>query len=72
MTIIAVLRSAALLSACLLLLGGQARAASPLVEIKDLKQPVAPGSPVTYADLLRLVFPEPAAGQKEAPETPPV
>ena len=67
-----VLRWAALLGACLLLLGGQGLAASPLVEVKDLKQPVAAGSPTTYADLLKLVFPEPPPGQKEAPETPPV
>ena len=66
-----VLRWAALLAAWLLLLVGAGEAASPLVEVKDLKQPVAAGSPTTYADLLKLVFPEPAAGQ-EAEQTPPV
>jgi hypothetical protein len=72
MSIIIVQRSAALLALWLLLLAAPSLAASPLLEIKDLKQPVAPGSTVTYGDLLRLVFPEPAAGQKEAPETLPV
>ncbi|MCX5889443.1 MAG: hypothetical protein NTY36_08320 [Deltaproteobacteria bacterium] len=72
MSRISALRLAALLAACLLLLVGSALAASPLVEIKDLKQPVAAGSITTYADLLKLVFPEPPAGEKEAPETPPV
>ncbi len=65
------LRLFALLSAWLLL-AGFALAASPLLEITDLKQPVAAGSPTTYADLLKLVFPEPPAGQQEAPQTPPV
>ena len=50
----------------LLVLVGQGLAASPLVEVKDLKQPVAAGSAVTYADLLKLVFPEKPAGQEEA------
>ncbi|MHB8068034.1 MAG: hypothetical protein ACYDIC_09050 [Desulfobaccales bacterium] len=72
MSIMSGLRISALLAAWLLLFAGQALAASPLVEIKDLKQPVAAGSPTTYADLLKLIFPEPAAGQKETPQTPPV
>ena len=72
MSIMTFLRLPALLAACLLLLAGSAMAASPLLEIKDLKQPVAAGSPVNYADLLKLVFPEAPAGQEEAPETPPV
>ena len=55
------LRWAARLGVWLLLLGGQGLAASPLVEVKDLKQPVAAGSITTYADLLKLVFPEPPA-----------
>ena len=69
------LRLAALLAACLLLLAGPALAASPLREIKDLKQPVAAGSATTYADLLKLVFPEATKAQleaEEAPQTPPV
>ncbi len=72
MSVMLDLRLPALLAACLLLLAGAGEAASPLVEIKDLKQPVAAGSPTTYADLLKLVFPEPPAGQEEEPETPPV
>jgi len=66
------LRWAARLGVWLLLLGGQGLAASPLVEVKDLKQPVAAGSPTTYADLLKLVFPEPPLGQERKPQTPPV
>ena len=66
------LRFAVLVGVWLLLLGGQCLAASPLVEVKDLKQPVAAGSPTTYADLLKLVFPEQPAGQEEKPQTPPV
>lgn len=65
------LRLAALLSAWLLL-GGEGLATSPLVEIKDLKQQVGAGSPTTYADLLKLVFPEPPPGQEEKLQTPPV
>jgi hypothetical protein len=65
------LRLAALLSAWLLL-GGEGLAASPLVEIKDLKQRVAAGSATTYADLLKLIFPEPPPGQEEKPQTPTV
>ena len=72
MSIMPALRLTVLLAASLPLLGSPALAASPLVEIKDLKQPVAAGSITTYADLLKLVFPEPPAGQQEAPETPPV
>jgi hypothetical protein len=72
MSVVPNLRWPALLAACLLLLAGPALAASPLREIKDLKQPVAAGSPTTYADLLKLVFPAPPAGQDEAPQTPPV
>jgi hypothetical protein len=64
------LRMAVLLAAWLLLLVSSGLAASPLVEIKDLKQRLAPGSPTTYADLLKPVFPERAAGEKEAPQTP--
>ena len=60
------------MGAWLLLLAGEGLAASPLVEIKDLKQPVAAGSPTTYADLLKLVFPEPPPGQEKKPQTPPV
>ena len=63
-------RLAVLWAAWLLLLAGQAPAASPLLEIKDLKQRVAADSPTTYADLLKLVFPEPAPGEKEAPAGP--
>ncbi|MHB8067410.1 MAG: hypothetical protein ACYDIC_05875 [Desulfobaccales bacterium] len=66
------LRIAALLAAWLLLLSGQGLAASCRLEVKDLKQPVAAGSPTTFADLLKLVFPEAAAGEEEAPQTPPV
>ncbi|MFI5330801.1 MAG: hypothetical protein ACHQ2F_07170 [Desulfobaccales bacterium] len=66
------LRLPALLAACLLLLAGPALATSPLLTIKDLKQPVAAGSITTYADLLKLVFPERTQGQEEAPQTPPV
>jgi hypothetical protein len=66
------LRLPALLAAWLLLLAGQALAASPLLHIEELKQQVSPGSPTTYADLLKLIFPEPAPGQKEKPQTPPV
>ena len=72
MSIMPALRLAALLGAWLLLLAGEGLAASPLVEIKDLKQPVAAGSPTTYADLLKLVFPEPPLGQERKPQTPPV
>jgi hypothetical protein len=72
MSVLLNLRLPTLLAACLLLLAGQALAASPLVEVKDLKQPVAAGSITTYADLLKLVFPEPPAGQEEQPQTPPV
>ena len=72
MSVVPALRFPALLAACLLLLAGSALAASPLVEIKDLKQPLAAGSPTTYADLLKLIFPEKPAGQEEQPETPPV
>ena len=66
------LRLSALLAAWLLLLVGAGEAASPLVEVKDLKQPVAAGAPVTDADLLKLVFPEPPPGQEKKPQTPPV
>jgi hypothetical protein len=66
------LRWAALLGVWLLLLGGRGLAASHLVEVNDLKQPVAAGSPTTYADLLKLVFPESPAGEEEKPQTPPV
>lgn len=66
------LKLVALLAAWMLLLAGHGLAASPLFKVKDLKQPVAASSPTTYADLLKLVFPEPAAGQKETPQTPPV
>ncbi len=52
------LRLSILLAACLVLLAGQALAASPLLEIKDLKQPVAAGSITTFADLLKLVHPD--------------
>ena len=69
---LACLRIAALLAGWLLLLVGSGLAASCRLEIEDLKQPVAAGSPTTYADLLKLVFPEPPAGQKETPQTPPV
>ncbi|HEY9073072.1 MAG TPA: hypothetical protein VIN67_02980, partial [Desulfobaccales bacterium] len=62
MSVVPGLRLPALLSACLLFLAGTALAASPLKEIKDLKQPVAAGSATSYADLLKLVFPEPPAG----------
>lgn len=65
------LRLAALVGVWLLL-AGEALAASPLLKIEDLKQPVATGSAVTYADLLKLVFPAAAQGQAEAPQTPPV
>jgi hypothetical protein len=64
------LRLTILLAAWLLLLAGQGLAVSPLKEIKDVKQRVAAGSPTTYADLLRLVFPP--AGKDEEPQTPPV
>ncbi len=66
------LRLFALLAAWVLILAGDGLAALPLSEIKDLKQPVAAGSPTTYADLLKLIFPEPAPGEKETPQTPPV
>jgi hypothetical protein len=56
----------------LLLLPGPGLAASPLRVIKDLKQPVAAGSRLTYADLLLLIFPAPAAGVEEERQTPPV
>ncbi len=46
-----------LLTAWLLLLASSALAASPLVEVKDLKQAVSPDSPATYLDLLKLVHP---------------
>lgn len=72
MSLIPALRSSSLLAACLLLLAGSALAASPLLKIEDLKQPVAAGSATTYADLLKLVFPEAPAGEAEAPQTPPV
>lgn len=72
MSVVPGLRLSALLAACLLLLAGPALAASPLREIKDLKQPVAAGSATTYADLLKLVFPAPTKGEEEAPQTPPV
>jgi hypothetical protein len=51
------LRLTTLLAACLLLLAGPVLAASPLLHIKNLKQPLAAGSATTYADLLKLVFP---------------
>ena len=70
MSVILDLRLAVLSAACLLLLAGQALAASPLLKIKDLKQRVAADSPTTYTDLLKLVFPEPAPGEKEAPAGP--
>jgi len=63
-------RLTVLSAACLLLLAGQALAASPLLEIKDLKQLVAAGSSLTYADLLKLVFPGPARGEEKAPAGP--
>lgn len=66
------LRLPALLATSLLLLAGSALASSPLLEIKDLKHPVAAGSPTTYADLLKLVFSERTKGQEEEPQTPPV
>lgn len=72
MSVIPNLRFASLLAAWLLFLAGSALAASPLLEIKDLKQPVAVGSPVSYADLLKLVFPEAPAGEEGEPQTPPV
>ncbi len=65
------LRLPALLAAWLLLCAGQALAASPLLHIEVLKRQVSPGTPTTYADLLKLIFPEPAPGQKEQPQTPP-
>lgn len=65
-------RLAVLSVACLLLLAGQTLAASPLREIEDLKQQVAPGSAVTYTDLLKLIFPEKSTKEKETPQTPPV
>lgn len=64
MSVLPALRMAPLLAACLLLLTGEALAASPLLKIEDLKQPVAAGSPTTYADLLKLVFPEAPAGEE--------
>jgi len=57
MPIIPALRLVALLASCLLLLTSEVLAASPLVEIKDMRQPVMAGSPITYADLLKLAFP---------------
>ena len=64
------LRWAALLEVWLLLLGGVGLASSPRLEIKDLKQPVAAGSPTTYADLLQLVFPaQPEAHQEATAES---
>ena len=70
MSVILGFRLAVLSAACLLLLAGQALAASPLLKIKDLKQRVAADSPTTYTDLLKLVFPEPTPGEKEAPAGP--
>src|SRR5512135_3137620 len=67
-----VLRLTALLAAYLLLLSSPALAASPVREIKDLAQPIAAGSPTTYADLLKLIFPAPIPGRDEPPQTPPV
>ena len=65
------LRLAALLVVWLLLHVGSGQAASSLLDITDLKQQVAAGSPTTYVDLLQLIFPEKAPGAKEEPQTPP-
>jgi hypothetical protein len=69
---------AVLLGAWLLLLVGTAGAVSPrILSAEDLDQRVAPGSPTTYFDLLKLVFPdlkkpEGRAFEAAAGETAPV
>lgn len=50
MSIMPGLKISFLVAACLLLLAGPVFAATPLVTIWDLNQPVAVGSPTTYAD----------------------
>ncbi len=53
------LRLAVLVGAWLLLLVGSGEALAPrIVSTENLEQPVAPGSPTTYLDLLKLVFPD--------------
>jgi hypothetical protein len=67
-----------MLGAWLLLLVGSAGAVPPrLLTAENLEQPVAPGSPTTYFELLKLVFPDlkkPGGGGYEAVagETAPV
>lgn len=58
MSVVSSLRFTALLGVWLLLLVGSGEAASPRLEIKNLRQPVTAGSPTTYLDLLKLVHPD--------------
>ena len=54
-----IVRRVFLVGAWLLLLAGTGRAAGPLIlSAENLGQVVAPGSPTTYFDLLKLVFPD--------------